>query len=385
LLPRDEIERVDIQNWPKRTGVDVRITATQWDALTTKKARKELFASTGVRGSSLHRLAYRDHVRHTVLGVMHNWPAGVLQTTARQFWGIGVHRKSSAEDADDMDDHDESDSASEHAESYYPPADDLIDIDDDMLLDLELSSLTLESQQHADTPAHPGRLRSREPSAASVFPADDNPEDIDPDGDYVMADNESDGDTIGDTDGAPARSAHRASQSIFDPTEMKRIWDCIADIARPTWMEPPPKNLGQPSHGKLKADLWLTLFTIDLLTCLPEIWCSEGQQHLLLANFFDLVVCTNIACAFSTSPSRADSFTEHFTRFRSQSQTLFPSYASVPNFHYAMHIGDLLKFWGPLMAVSEWAYERDNGMLQRVKTNAHLCMSVPGFRSSKTY
>jgi hypothetical protein len=40
-----------------------------------------------------------------------------------------------------------------------------------------------------------------------------------------------------------------------------------------------------------------------------------------------------------------------------------------------MHIGALLKFWGPLMVLSEFTYERINGLLQKISTNNHLCLS----------
>jgi hypothetical protein len=38
-----------------------------------------------------------------------------------------------------------------------------------------------------------------------------------------------------------------------------------------------------------------------------------------------------------------------------------------------MHNADLMRFWGPLMKLSEHGYERHNGHLQRIKTNQHIC------------
>jgi hypothetical protein len=51
---------------------------------------------------------------------------------------------------------------------------------------------------------------------------------------------------------------------------------------------------------------------------------------------------------------------------------LFPHTHLVPNHHYILHTPAQLLYWGPLMALSEWFYERMNGQLQRFKTNAHL-------------
>jgi hypothetical protein len=39
-----------------------------------------------------------------------------------------------------------------------------------------------------------------------------------------------------------------------------------------------------------------------------------------------------------------------------------------------MHNGHLLKFWGPFAALSEFAGERMNGMLLKIKTNGNLGM-----------
>ncbi|KIM77877.1 hypothetical protein PILCRDRAFT_34694, partial [Piloderma croceum F 1598] len=64
--------------------------AEAWQAAQTKVRRKEIFDQHGVRWSALHKLRYRDPVRHTVLGVMHNWIEGVLQHQARVKYGIGI-------------------------------------------------------------------------------------------------------------------------------------------------------------------------------------------------------------------------------------------------------------------------------------------------------
>jgi hypothetical protein len=371
-LLRDEIERLDIQNWPRRSGIDVRITATQWTTLDTKVARKALFDATGVRGSSLHALVYRDHVRHLVLGVMHNWVEGVLQTLARRIWGIGV--EVTAGSLDEEESPGVASTLNDHPELQLG-LEDFMDVDDDALhaaLTDELASLSADSQQFGDTPSGARRQLRRQDDSHAFFDSLDILEDP-ADSDFMPMDEPaSDGDET-ETDGAP--NTVDALPCVFNESEMARIHDCIRDVVRPTWMESPPKNLGQPSHGKLKADNWLTLFSVDLLMCLPRIWgsTSNRRKQRLLENFFDVVSCTNIVTAFSTSNEAADDYMTHFIRFRREVRALFPDFRSVPNFHYGMHNGDLLKFWGPLMHVSEWPYERHNGTLQKISTNGHFC------------
>jgi len=73
----------------------------------------------------------------------------------------------------------------------------------------------------------------------------------------------------------------------------------------------------------------------------------------------------------------ATSFEKHYLQYRKSSQLLFPNASSCPNHHYAMHIPDLLQFWGLLIKLSEFPYERHNGLLQKIKTNKHLCEYIP--------
>ncbi|KAJ7218694.1 hypothetical protein B0H12DRAFT_963261, partial [Mycena haematopus] len=55
----------------------------------TKGQRVAMERKTGVRFCSLHILPYRDPVKDTILGFMHNWLQGVLEHQLRVLWGIG--------------------------------------------------------------------------------------------------------------------------------------------------------------------------------------------------------------------------------------------------------------------------------------------------------
>jgi hypothetical protein len=164
------------------------------------------------------------------------------------------------------------------------------------------------------------------------------------------------------------------SPSVFDSTELAFIRNGLADVVIPSWVARPPTNLGESSHGKLKADQWLILFTVFLPIILPELWLSSQVKWKgdLLVNFHHLVTCTNIVCSHRTSNTDADIYLNHYTQYRQTAKDIFPRSHSRPNHHYAMHNGELMKFWGPLMNVSEHPYESHNGTLQRIKTNHHM-------------
>jgi hypothetical protein len=236
------------------------------------------------------------------------------------------------------------------------------------MLDDELFALQEESQHYKDTPSHLKRLHS-EASFLLQPGADDggaNDEDFQPD-------DESDSDDEY-MDNKKDEEAWK-TKCVFDTSALSKIHACLSDAVIPAWIERPPTNLGEKSHGKLKADHWLTLFTIFLPLVLPELWdSSSNKSHAaLLDNFHDLVTCTNIVCSYSVSSALADKYLDHYIKYCTSSKIIFPHVNTRPNHHYAMHNADLMKFWGPLIKVSEFAYERHNGILQKIKTNCHIC------------
>jgi hypothetical protein len=61
---------------------------------------------------------------------------------------------------------------------------------------------------------------------------------------------------------------------------------CLREVELPTHVGRPPTNLGDASHGTLKAQEILVLYTAILPLVMPEIWYSGGEtQTQLLENF----------------------------------------------------------------------------------------------------
>ena len=159
---------------------------------------------------------------------------------------------------------------------------------------------------------------------------------------------------------------------------MSRIRSGLAAVTVPSWLERPPTNLGEKSHGKLKADTWRILFTVFLPLILPELWHGtlDNRSNLLLENFHLLVYCTNIVCSNIVTSDMPELYAQHYHAYLLTSKQLFPHAKPRPNHHYAMHNAEQLRFWGPLPQVSEFFGERQNGELQDIKTNGILSMYV---------
>jgi hypothetical protein len=133
--------------------------------------------------------------------------------------------------------------------------------------------------------------------------------------------------------------------------------------------------LGDPKHGKLKATEWHSLFSTYLPICLIDYFvnnpanCATGHNQKMLLNCLSLVICTNIVSLKSTTDADANKFKEAYLLYTDTSKLVFDSPKIFPNHHYALHLPEQMKWWGSLSNVSEFAGERVNGMLQKMKTN----------------
>lgn len=153
----------------------------------------------------------------------------------------------------------------------------------------------------------------------------------------------------------------------------------LKQITIPSGIERIPKNLGSVSHGELKASQWHSLFAIclplaimDLLILDINDFKESSTRCLILNNVCDFIQCTNIVSSKAVTEKDSERFKRLYDYYGLSSKALFKDIRITPNHHYALHIPDQLRYWGPLMGLSKFAGERMNGILQKVKTNQHL-------------
>lgn len=375
-LHKKDIESTDIASFTPRNGTDVRAWAELWRTATTKKERNKLFKLHGVRWSSMNALTYRDPVKHTVLGVMHNWIEGVLQHHVRFRWGIGRDLEKKESDQDAVGETMSSvvgagvDSNIDVEMEFVGGCDSDCDSDVDMNdINEEIIDLHNECQAAQSNSSRVSSLQSKPSSWLFDITLSNEMDDEDYDPHDETADLDDDAE-VDDDD-----ITEHLSVATFTDSQLAEIRTCIEFAVIPSYIERPPSNLGEKTHGKLKADQWLKLFIVFLPLILPEIWTSSStdRSQALLENFYSLVTCTNIICAYTTSNDYADLYLLHYIKYRESALHLFPHAPSRPNHHYAMHNTELMKFWGPLICLSEFPYEQHNGTLQKIKTNGHIC------------
>jgi hypothetical protein len=135
-----------------------------------------------------------------------------------------------------------------------------------------------------------------------------------------------------DGKGAAAKLAKEAKPvPQIDRVELQTLCNTIRNVVIPTWVDRPPANLADASHGKLKADVIYILFTVIFPFVFVPLWSAgTSRQQGMLANMMALVVGLNIACSYSTSDLAANHFAEAMRAYLSTMLTLFPHVHLVP-------------------------------------------------------
>ncbi|KAI7945992.1 hypothetical protein MJO29_012380 [Puccinia striiformis f. sp. tritici] len=160
---------------------------------------------------------------------------------------------------------------------------------------------------------------------------------------------------------------------VFNRQALSYINENLNRIHIPTWIRRAIPVLGKASFGRLKADEWRNLFTIQLPLILPVFWNDDqpGNQSLL-HNFAHLVSLVNIALKRTMNQDRIEKYRYHLYEYIKSSLVLFPESNLAPNHHMAFHLADCLERFGPCRAWWSFSMERLMGSVLKASTNNHL-------------
>jgi hypothetical protein len=176
-------------------------------------------------------------------------------------------------------------------------------------------------------------------------------------------------------------SALTESGRVLLPSEIEEIRSYIDQLLTPTWMTSVPSNIGESSHGKLKADQWRALGTTHLLLSLIRLWGFNGNDSPRSARCLEildvtvsLISAVIIATSRTVTPASASAFKKHMLDYINGIKHLFPDYRFHPNHHMSLHISELLLLFGPVHSWWTFAFERLIGNLQRMPSNGKIGM-----------
>ena len=138
--------------------------------------------------------------------------------------------------------------------------------------------------------------------------------------------------------------------------DLKVIQDDIAATIRPRWHAAPPANLGQVSHGKLKADEWRSCFEFDIPVSLLRLETQQiasGKQTddyraKLVHSTLLLATAIRWATSHRTSTKHIENYTKTMKNYLTTLKDLRPNQRFRPNHVNALLIGNYLRLYGPV-------------------------------------
>ncbi|KAH7918137.1 hypothetical protein BV22DRAFT_986532, partial [Leucogyrophana mollusca] len=139
--------------------------------------------------------------------------------------------------------------------------------------------------------------------------------------------------------------------------ELERLRGTLVLVTRPTWHCGPPLNLGEPGHGKLKADEWRSCIEFDLPVTLVELWSGPNAKTTDEAQ---------------TSTLHAQRYMDYMHAYLVGLRNLHMGIEFRSNHHFALHIGEFFVRFGPMHGWWMFPFERIIGILQQVNTNHKL-------------
>ncbi|POW10331.1 hypothetical protein PSTT_06172 [Puccinia striiformis] len=166
---------------------------------------------------------------------------------------------------------------------------------------------------------------------------------------------------------------------LFTEMDMNLFRSTMTEIVLPTTIGCIPSQLGKAKCGKLKASQWYVLFVYVIPLIITDIFVSDidkidpkSNLALIMENIACLVQCTHIVNSRSVKIVHTQRFEDSYRRYNQTSKKIFENLTINPNHHYALHIPEQIKLWGPLGEVAEWTGERLIGKMHSIQTNHRM-------------
>lgn len=331
LLKKREINNFDTTSWPLRTCAQHRLWAQEARDAKTVSERKKIFKTHGVRYSVLIDLEYWDIIESHVVDSMHNLLLGLFMTHCRRFWAMA---------------------------EITSEEDKLPGISTNELLDLYKEH----SEKTPSTRSLPTEKNGADGDNVIEHSFDDSTDTSDAEFDPL-----DDNGWVGEWVSPPL------DEIIFDASMLQHINSFLPRIHIPTWIKRAIPVLGKASFGKLKADEWRNLFSIQLPLVLIPKWSGHDQvKTSLLQNFCHLVSLFNLALKREITAEHIRKYCYHIREYLESSVILFQHCTLTPNHHMAIHLADCLERFGSVRAWWSFPYKRLMGNVLKACHNNHI-------------
>jgi hypothetical protein len=310
--------------------MNTRLNISQWLKAQTENKREEIFKNTGVRYSTLEELPYWDPTRMINLDIMHNMILGALKDHAETKLRISERSWKYQKGKTNTSDSEASENESEH-ELFYSYTENEIDARAARILlreaaddirNLPMKRVSKNPIASSSTSQHTPSQRQR----IAMIPTSNLTERYHDDLDYVpiSTDNPSSEYNLDPQE--------TLSWSKFSPELLGELQDLINETIIPSDWTRVPKNIGEASHGSLKAAEWLLLYKlyIPMLMIINQSGSNPFPDDII-NNTLHLISALNISTSWTTNSQSCSDFTRHWTKYRQISKKMFPDIDSKPN------------------------------------------------------
>ena len=150
----------------------------------------------------------------------------------------------------------------------------------------------------------------------------------------------------------------------------------------PSGFDAPPERFGTKRSPSPKASQWNTLLLVTLLVTLTKVWTAQNassNDRARLKNFLHLVCAIRLVNRRVVDESIISAYERHLLAYLGSLLDLFPGYRLKPKHHYALHLVDCMRRFGPTIWYSSWSGERKIFGQKQTHTNHHPGMSFHYF------
>ncbi|KAH9807968.1 hypothetical protein DFH28DRAFT_1071045 [Melampsora americana] len=389
-IPKTMLYDTDITKYEKRTKERHLHESLEWKRAKTKTLKNQLFSKNSVRWSGLNELEYWDPTKMIILDLMHNL-AGIIEYHIRELMEleeplltsqVQKARKENREDQAVRHTKRKEKISRRHEEKLKEELDGLGAEAEDFDIILEMEGIEMESEgidmmevdkennlfcslanQNINIPEVP---MDDETSSDSSFHPEDDTETISDNSDLLGIDDLS----LSDTDSTPEES-EELEDAKRKLKQLKSLQISMAQVVVPAWVARPPRNFGNPAHGKLKFDTWFKILRIFLPLVAADIWDPKTTPREF-ENLQDLVAITRLLTSKKQSHKHSDALRLFIPKYVQDIQKIYKHCEVKPNHHYALHYPDIIDFSGPSASLSAWSGERMNHELANVRTNKQM-------------
>ncbi|KAH9814553.1 hypothetical protein DFH28DRAFT_894310 [Melampsora americana] len=354
--PSDNNHSLDYQTWTLRSHADHTRQANAWKDARTHNARKAVFDTCGVRWSCLNELQYWDPTKMVVVDTMH-CISGILEYHFRRVWNLDELGKTLDNEKEDSKLVDLLQEAIDtNMEDTWVPFQTDLDLAMGFSNDTTSNDITSSSSTRFARPVGSLLLTPCTLTALEELPLDDELDNIyDDDGDMLTR-----------------REDLKIQHNLLSGDALQRIRSAIVSTSMPSWMCPPPSNLGSASHGKLRSSDWVVLVTVHLTFVIFQLNDLGMITPEVATNALHLCSLTEIVMSYQSSMAKIENYFNHLTAYRSTLQKLRPDLKPTPNQHMAFHVPFQHYNYGPSAYLAAWQFEQYNGILQKIPNNRKI-------------